>query len=376
MLHSPSLRTALPVLALVASLSACGGTTLPPAGSTPIARSPSPEPAPAPKKSSPTDAVVFTEQVNPPPTPAPAPTTRPTPSPEPPPAANGTWMPGKFMSEAVGLVAGAAQRLETSSSYGFSVEHSAILGAYIRQGQNISMRQSFSKAHEYVLLGGGSSGAVDVDLAILDANGLPVAADISADPTPVVKFRPKTDGVYEIRLVLSRSQTGGNFVAVATMRTGGYSVPRDSIVASFSKALSGATRVANNPSVRARGGLVFHEQKNWSFYATVLKPKEKTAFSGLSFVKSPTIVLAGGDDHSTNIDLAIEDLNSQAMVAKDIAPDPMPLVVLNQVDPSHRYRVHVENVAGNGPSLVTMLVLDTGSAGPPSGGGTTLAAPL
>ncbi|HQY64280.1 MAG TPA: hypothetical protein PK141_22935, partial [Polyangiaceae bacterium] len=318
-----------------------------------------------PSKGSPTPAA--TSRLAPPPTPPPTPAPTPAPS--------GTWMPGKYMTEAVGLVAGAASRLDARSNYGFSVEHSAILGAFVRQGQKISMRQSFLKAHEYVLLGGGSSGAEDVDLAIVDANGNPVAADISADATPVVKFRPPADGTYEIRLVLSKSRTGGNFVAVATMRTGGYSVPRDTIVASFSKALNGATRVAGNDAIRARGGLVFHEEQNWSFYATVLKPREKTAFSGLRFVKSPTIVLAGGDTHSTNIDLAVEDMNTQAMVAKDVAPDPMPLVVVNSVDPSHRYRVHVENVAGNGPSLVTMLVLDTGNSGPPSGGGTTLAAP-
>jgi hypothetical protein len=87
-------------------------------------------------------------------------------------------------------------------------------------------------------------------------------------------------------------------------------------------------------------------------------------------------VLAGADPQSTNIDLAVEDMNTQGMVAKDVAPDAMPLVVVNSVDPAHRYRVHVENVAGSGPALVTMLVLDTGSSGPPAGGGTTLASPL
>lgn len=370
-------RAALPGFALLAALTACGD-------STPPARSPVDSSGTKPasgKKKNLTDEVVFTDQDSPPSKgPSPAPTSRPTPPPSPPSppptSSGGTWMPGKYMTEAVGLVAGAASRLDARSNYGFSVEHSAILGAFVRQGQKISMRQSFLKAHEYVLLGGGSSGAEDVDLAILDSNGNPVAADISADATPVVKFRPPSDGTYEIRLVLSKSRTGGNFVAVATMRSGGYSVPRDTIVASFSKALNGATRVAANDAIRSRGGLVFHEQQNWSFYATVLKPGERTSFNGLRFVKSPTIVLAGADSHSTNVDLGIEDMNTKAMVAKDVAPDPMPLVVVNSVDPSHRYSVHVQNVAGNGPSLVTMLVLDTGNSGPPSGGGTTLASPL
>lgn len=368
-------RAALPSFALLAGLTACGDS-LPPVESPGTVGPSQPENK---KKKSVTDEVVFTDQ-DPPtsksPGPSQPPVTPPSTPSNPPAASSDAWIPGKYMTEAVGLVAGAASRLDARSNYGFSVEHSAILGAYVRQGQKISMRQSFLKAHEYVLLGGGSSGAEDVDLAIVDASGNPVAADISADATPVVKFRPPADGTYEIRLVLAKSRSGGNFVAVATMRSGGYSVPSATIVASFSKALNGATRVAGNAAIRSRGGLVFHEQANWSFYATVLKPHEKTSFSGLHFVKSPTIVLAGADEHSTNIDLAVQDINTEAMVAKDVAPDAMPLVVVNSVDPSHRYRVHVENVAGTGPSLVTMLVLDTGNSGPPSGGGTTLASPF
>ena len=264
------------------------------------------------------------------------------------------------MTEAVSLVAGAAQELEAKSAYGFDVEHSAILGAYVRQGQSISMRQTFAKEHEYILLGGGSSGAVDVDLAILDSNGRAVAADIGNDPTPVVKFRPAASGMYEIRLVLARSRLAGNFVAVAMMREGGYSIPRASIIASFSKTLSGATRLAGHPQIQSRGGLIFHEQRNWSFYATVLKPKEQTSYSGLRLVSSPTLILAGADESASNIDLVVEDTNTSRVVGKDDAPDATPLVVLNTVDATHHYRVKVENAASRGASLVTMLVLDTG----------------
>lgn len=278
------------------------------------------------------------------------------------------------MGEAVGLVASAAQRLQAGSPFGFSVEASSILGAYVRAGQTVKMRQTFSKDYEYVLLGGGSSGAQDVDMAVLDANGLPVAADISNDPTPVVKFRPKTTGVHEIRLVLTRSTLGGNFVAVASMRSGGYNVPRETIVESVSKVLAGAARLSRSPQIQQRGGLSFHESNNWSFYSTVLKPKEKTSFAGLNLVKSPTIVIAGGDSHASNIDLAVEDTTTSQLVGKDDAPDATPMVLLNTVVPTHSYRVHVTNAGGNGPSLVTMLVLDTSGAGG-GPGSTVLSAP-
>jgi hypothetical protein len=165
----------------------------------------------------------------------------------------------------------------------------------------------------------------------------------------VVKFRPKVTGVHEIRLVLTRSQLAGNFVAVASMRSGGYNVPRENIVESFSKVLAGAARIAQAPAVQQRGGLSFHESGNWSFYATVLKPNEKTSFAGLNLVKSPTIVLAGADSRARNVDLAVEDLTSSQLVGKDDGPDASAIVVLNTVVPNHNYRVSVANSGSNGP---------------------------
>ncbi|MBL9110890.1 MAG: hypothetical protein JNM74_16515 [Myxococcales bacterium] len=385
-----STPAALSCLVTLGLLVGCGGSSVPPSGPgsslprsspSPISQEPSgsalPPSSDAPKPGG--FAAALAEQGNgngsgsslksQPTTPTPPPTARPNPPPPPPsPTANREWLPGKYMAEAVGLVAGAAQKLQSGSQFGFSVESSSILGAYVRAGQTIKMRQTFSKDYEYVLLGGGSSGAQDVDLAVLDANGMPVAADISADRTPVVKFRPKATGVHEIRLVLTRSQLGGNFVAVASMRSGGYNVPRENIVESFSKVLAGAGRIAQAPAVQQRGGLSFHESGNWSFYATVLKPNEKTSFAGLNLVKSPTIVLAGADSRARNVDLAVEDLTTSQLVGKDDGPDASAIVILNTVVPNHNYRVSVANAGSNGPSLVTMLVLDTGT---PAGGGTT-----
>ena len=120
--------------------------------------------------------------------------------------------------------------------------------------------------------------------------------------------------------------------------------------------------------VQQRGGLSFHESGNWSFYATVLKPNEKTSFASLNLVKSPTIVLAGADSRARNVDLAVEDLTTSQLVGKDDGPDASAIVILNTVVPNHNYRVSVANAGSNGPSLVTMLVLDTGT---PAGGGTT-----
>ncbi len=385
---TPATLSCLVTLGLIAG---CGGTSVPPASSgSSISRTPAriPDDSSSSGSNKPTSeppkvggfAAALSEQESgtttpksPPPAPQPA---TPSPAPATPaaPAANREWVPGKYMGEAVGLVASAAQKLQTGSPFGFSVEGSSILGAYVRAGQTVKMRQTFSKDYEYVLLGGGSSGTLDVDLAVLDANGLPVAADISNDPTPVVKFRPRATGMHEIRLVLTRSRMGGNFVAVASMRSGGYNVPRDTIVQSISKVLAGAARISQSPQIQQRGGLSFHESNNWSFYATVLKPKEKTSFAGLNLVKSPTIVIAGADAHASNIDLGVEDLTTSQFVGKDDGPDASAIVVLNTVVPNHSYRVHLTNAGGNGPSLVTMLVLDTGASGG-APGSTVLSAP-
>ena len=258
------------------------------------------------------------------------------------------------MLQAVGNVADAAKKIESKTSYGFDVEHACLLGAYLKTGSNIDIVQSFKGGRQYVLIGGGSENAVDVDLGVIEGSTL-LASDTDDDPTPVVKFRPARDGNYTIRLALEKSKGSGNFVALAIMHEGGYSIPTKSIVASIGRAIRNATAAAKK--VNQKGGdLVFHEQGNWSFYGTVLKPQEMSTFGGLKLVTDPTLALAGADDDGQNIDLFIKD-RAGNVVAKDDEPDATPAVLVHP-SPSTSYSLSVSNAARSGTTLATVLLLD------------------
>jgi hypothetical protein len=267
------------------------------------------------------------------------------------------WRPGKYMSQAVGLVADAARKLETNTSFGFDIDHACLLGAFVRTGANIDMTQTFSARRQYVLLGGGGEDAADIDLGILDANGKVLAADTDDDATPIVRFTPPQDGSYTIRLALPKSGSGGEFMAVAIMHEGGYSIPDTKIVQSFGRALSNAATASRNVRSRGNGGLIFHEQGNWSFYGTVLKPGEQSTFSGFTLTTDPTVVLASADDSGQNLDLQVNEAGSGSVVAKDTDPDATPLVVVHPVA-DRRYKVSISNSAPQGTTLATVLVLD------------------
>ncbi len=292
----------------------------------------------------------------PPTTPPDSPTRRPsTPTPPTPPVATGEWLPGKFMAQAMNRVASGAAAVEQKTKFGFDVEHASLLGAFIEQGKKIGMVQSFMKKYEYVLIGGGSDSAEDLDIQILK-DGKVIAEDHAADATPVVKFRPPEDGNYELRLVLEKSRVGSSFVAVAVMRDGGYSVPTGNISKSFNNVLGGAAAISAKAG-RNLGGIVFHEQGNWAFFGGILKPGIQNNFSGFKLVNDPTIVLAGADDQADVVGLYADEQDTKVEVARDKDKTKTPLLVIHP-DASKRYSIHVQHLEGRGPSMISMVVLD------------------
>jgi hypothetical protein len=296
---------------------------------------------------------------DPPSTPAPEPTPAPTaaPTPTPAPAASEVWNPGKYMLQAVGRVTDNARKLEQNSKYGFAKDHAFLLGAYVEKGKSVDLVVNLKAGREYVLLGGGSEAAIDVDLGVIDAKGKLLAADTADDPQPVVTWKPTVTGQYTIRLALEKSRASGDFVALAVMHEGGYSIPIKNLVASIGKTIKTAT--AANQKLLAQGrGLVFHEGVGeWSFFGSVLGPEEQTTQSNLAFNTDPTVAIAGADDNGTNIDLVVREQPGGAVVAKDVEPDAQPAVVVHPTA-GKKYDVLVQNPTKGGPTMTTLLVLD------------------
>jgi len=270
------------------------------------------------------------------------------------------WPPGKYMKQAVDLVATGATRVSATSQYGFDGDASCILGAFLGKGESITMTRAFAKGSRFALLGGGSDGARDVDLHLLRASGEVVAADTEEDATPVVQFTSDTDQPMTLRLSLANATRDGEFVAVAVMSDHGFTVPVANLTKSFGSVLENAARASDLVKQRGANGLVFHAGGDWAFFGTILAQGEGSSMGGLDLAADTNVVMAGHDGQAQDIDLAIEDSSEgDRRVVADTEEDAQPLVTL-QPSRGHSYRARISNAKSSGPSLVTMLILATG----------------
>ena len=290
---------------------------------------------------------------NPPPLPPPDPTP---PKPVEPAVAEQQWVPGKYMGQAMRIVGDAARTLEQKSKFGFAKEHACLMGAYLKKGEVIDISLALKSGREYAFIGGGSQHAIDIDLGILDDADKVLKADMDKDPAPAFRWRPPADASYKVRLKLQDSRASGDFVALAVMEEGGYAIPAANLIKSFETTLTIAATASTKVKKLGKKGLIFHENKNWSFFGVVLKPGEMNTFSGFKF-DSSAVVAAGGDDSTDNLDLFIKDAGN-AVLEKDDAPDANPVVVFNPPDKAARYKVGVKQTSRKGVTLATVAILD------------------
>lgn len=263
------------------------------------------------------------------------------------------WRPGKYMLQAVAGVADTAGKLAKNSAWGYDVDGSAIMGAYVKTGERISMVRPFEAGKEYALLGQGSEGTTDLDMAVKSrADGKVIAADTDNDATPAVSFRVPQTGEYEITVLLTSSRNPGEFVALAAMQKGGYNVPDSNIIASLSRAVMTSTLAH-----RRHGPLAFHESGNWSLFATVLKQGESSNYGGILLESGSTIFLATADDSAKDVDLAVKN-NTTNQQYKDTDEDATPVVSVPSNGASQRHTVTLANAKSQGPSFVTLVLLD------------------
>ena len=128
-----------------------------------------------------------------------------------------------------------------------------MLGAYLEDGLEVAITRPMRGGVKYMLLGGGSEGIEDLNLAVESADGRLLKADTMDDAAPVVEVTPPSDGKYRIRLSNAKNGSGGGFGVVVIMREGGYSVPVANFVRSFGSTLENAAQ-AVEARRRARQG--------------------------------------------------------------------------------------------------------------------------
>ena len=210
-----------------------------------------------------------------PPPEAPMPAAPPAPAPAPtPPPARGEFQPGVPMAAAVARVLGGAVAAEQKTNLGFDWGVT-FMGALLQPKSFINWRMQLEAGMRYAFLGGGDNNAVDVDLAVVDAEGRILARDQLADAKPVVAFTPSQTGVYIVRMTLTQAPRP-SFCALAILRQGGFTVPVKNLTTSLQKIMAAGRLASQRASVR------FHEEPNqWALFGAVLRPGDTTTVSGL-----------------------------------------------------------------------------------------------
>lgn len=69
----------------------------------------------------------------------------------------------------------------------------------LEDGAGASHRAQLTGGVQYVLVGVCDNDCTDFDLRLSDAAGNPLAADVEADDTPMVRFTPTSSGVYTVQ---------------------------------------------------------------------------------------------------------------------------------------------------------------------------------
>jgi hypothetical protein len=268
------------------------------------------------------------------------------------------WRPGTALTQAVGRVTDAARKFEQQSDFGFDEDASCVLGARLDGPKSVSITRPMRRGVRYMILGGGSEGIENLDIVVENLDGKRIAWDTLADATPVVDVRAPRDGDVRIRMTNRKSGPSGGVGVVAIMREGGYSIKVADLVSSFGHAIANAAKASRFVAARgAAHGLVLHADGEWGFFGTILAPEKGIGTGGLDLRAPLSVVLAGADGRSEDVDLEVTDTTTGAAAGKDEGEDAEPVVVL-QPERGHTYKVSVANRKSPGPSLVTMVVLD------------------
>jgi hypothetical protein len=259
------------------------------------------------------------------------------------------WRPGQFMQESMVNTLKVSHYFEQNSQFGF-IDGVCILGAYVRQGKQVSWVAEFTAGTEYVVVGAGGSDTRDLDLKVFNANNILMVSDVKTDNTPVVRFTPSQTGRYTIQLTLYSCATTWDFCGMSILKKYGNSLPSENMGQALGRLLAYGT------SVNGRTSAKFHDAENqWCLYGYIVPPGESQTVSNIWLGYDNHVIIAASDNACSDIDLYLST-TSDRTVAQDTDTDANPYIK-TWTSSSERYKVRVRNVSSSGKSLIMSALL-------------------
>lgn len=273
-------------------------------------------------------------------------------------AAHAEWVPGKRMNTAVTRMLGKAKDIMEKTEDLYFADDTCLFAGFIADKESMTLTRRLVGGETYVFLGGGDNNAKDVDLELYNSNDDRIEEDTEDDPNPVIKFKPKKDGVYAIKMTLQESKDGksGSFTALVVMSTKGYNVPIDNL----GKALGTLSARADSISTKVEGmdkDVYFNSGKGAiALFGAVIPKGSDLTISKMNLPAGEFVAIASADATAKDIDLYVLDSENKVH-KKDEDEDTVPVIPFTVAKGGSRAGLRVKNTESKGPSFCMFALL-------------------
>jgi hypothetical protein len=259
--------------------------------------------------------------------------------------------PVAYVAEALDNVASIVRKISDQTGFGYD-RNISILGAYVRNGQSVSLLRWLDAGQKYGFVGHGDRDAVDLDIDVFDPSGNRVAFDNAPQTLALVEFMPHQSGQYTIVLRLDRCRQPWSFCAMAILRHGGWDVPVSNMLGAAGRCILQCRQIE-----QAQGRVRFIEQPNqWTLFGGVVDQGNDVKLLNMQLGDGQRLFVGTADDHAQDIDLYLTPHNGQQVLAKDDAGDPTPIFAC-RTQAQGTYDLRLNNARSRGASLMFAAAL-------------------
>jgi hypothetical protein len=259
------------------------------------------------------------------------------------------WRPGYYMKQSLDITLAKASIFEMASDYGYA-DGICFMGVYLEVGEDVGWGARLEGGTEYVFIGGGDEDATDIDIKILDEYGNVIEEDVLEDNNPVVKFRPKKDGVYNVRLKLYECDASGSFCTMTIMEEYANSVP----VSHLDEAVE--TVINYGAYVNEQFPVKFHDLDNqWCLFGAIIPSGDYETITNMDLGYEDHIFLSAGDETLNDADLFLMD-EKDTVLEKDVEPDAIPAIRYTTKG-TVSYKLKIKNEDSDGKAVIITCVL-------------------
>lgn len=249
----------------------------------------------------------------------------------------------------------AAKSASQGGKLGLYSDGSCVLGAFLRQGETITVKTTLQADTSYVFVAVGDDNAVDVDVAVRSEAGVRLTSDTDENKTAVTGYRPQRSGDYQVGVHLYKSK-GDSFCVLIRLQAGESFISEDSVSQALARLATGSSELASSAVQRgARGLTLKHGDRDWVVFGAVLEPQDKITYKWITPGRGRSHLFSCGDDSTTNIDTVVLDEDEET-IGEEEADHPTSLVTWNSAAKAS-YRIRFSLVSTRaGRSFVVAAV--------------------